>query len=82
MTVRRVIVAEYRQLTQNSDAGCIGGHQNHRLLRVARRIDAVQDGKLVFQLLVKEIGPADPAASKSFKLKGHEWERAFTAEVR
>ena len=51
-------------------------------IQVARRIDVVKDGKLGIQLLLKEIGPAEPAASKSFKLKGHEWQRAFTAEVR
>lgn len=50
--------------------------------QVARRIDALKDGKLGMRFLVKEIGPADPAASKSFKLKGHEWLRAFTSEVR
>jgi hypothetical protein len=51
-------------------------------VHVPRRIDVVRDGKLGLQLLVKEIGPADPAASKTFKLKGHEWQRAFTSEVR
>jgi hypothetical protein len=32
--------------------------------------------------LVKEIQPADTALSKTLTLKGHEWQRAFTAESR
>jgi hypothetical protein len=51
-------------------------------VQVARQIDVLKDGKLGMRISVKELGPADPAASKSFKLKGHEWQRAFTAEVR
>jgi hypothetical protein len=51
-------------------------------VQVARRIDVIKDGKLGMRLVVKEIGPAASAASKSFTLKGHEWQRAFTAEVR
>jgi hypothetical protein len=43
----------------------------------------LKDGKLGMRFFVKEIGlPADPAVSKNFTLKGHEWQRAFTAEVR
>ncbi len=49
---------------------------------MARRIDVLKDGNPAMRLFVKEIGPADPAASKHFKLNGHEWQRAFTAEVR
>ncbi|WP_433973913.1 hypothetical protein [Tunturiibacter lichenicola] len=49
---------------------------------VPRRIDVMKDGKLGLRLTVKEISVADPSASKSFKLKGHEWQRAFTSEVR
>jgi hypothetical protein len=52
-------------------------------VQVARRIDVLKDGKLGMRFFVKEIGlPADPAVSKNFTLKGHEWQRAFTAEVR
>lgn len=49
---------------------------------VARRIDVVKDGKIGLRIVVKEIVPADPAAPKSFEISGHEWQRAFTAEVR
>jgi hypothetical protein len=49
---------------------------------VPRRIDVLKDGKAAMRLTVKEIGPADPAQARTFKLKGHEWERRFTAEVR
>lgn len=51
-------------------------------VQVAHHIDVLKDGKLGMRLLVKDVGPADPAVSKSFTLKGHEWQRAFTAEVR
>lgn len=49
---------------------------------VARRIDVVQNGKLGMRIVIKEIGTVQPGASSSFELKGHEWKRAFTAEVR
>ena len=49
---------------------------------VARRIDLLKDGKVGFRFTVKEIGPADATLAKTFVLKGHEWQRAFTAEVR
>jgi hypothetical protein len=48
----------------------------------ARQIDVLKDGKVALRVVVIEIGPADPTAAKDFKLKGHEWQRAFTAEVR
>jgi len=41
----------------------------------------LKDGELEVELLVNENGPADSVAAKDFKLKGHEWQRAFTAEV-
>jgi hypothetical protein len=56
--------------------------QDYGGVQVARRIDVLKDGKLAMQAVVKEIGPADVTAAKSFKLKGHEWQRAFTAEER
>jgi hypothetical protein len=51
-------------------------------VQVARRIDVLKGGQIGLRIDVKTIGPADPSAAKSFKLKGHEWQRAFTAEVR
>lgn len=51
-------------------------------VQVARQIDVLKDGKLGMRITVKDIGPADPEVAKDFRLKGHEWQRAFTAEVR
>ena len=51
-------------------------------VQVAHRIVVSKDGKPAAIITVSEIGPADPAVAKSFKLNGHEWQRAFTAEVR
>jgi hypothetical protein len=51
-------------------------------VQVARQIDVLQNGKVGMRVTVKEIDPADPTSAKDFKLKGHEWQRAFTAEVR
>lgn len=51
-------------------------------VQVARRIDVLQNGKIGMRILIQEIGPASPKSDKEFKLKGHEWQRAFTSEVR
>ena len=59
-----------------SDVEAYGG------VGVARSIDVLKEGHLGMRVVVKEIGPADAAAAKGFKLKGHEWQRAFTSEVR
>lgn len=55
---------------------------NYEGVDVPRRIDVLKDGKLGMRITVKDIGPADQALARSFILKGHEWQRAFTAEVR
>jgi hypothetical protein len=49
---------------------------------VARQIDVLKNGKVGVRLLVDEIGPADLSQANTFKLKGHEWQRAFTMESR
>lgn len=49
---------------------------------VAYQLDALKSGKVALHFTVKEVTPADPATLKSFTLKGHEWQRQFTAEVR
>lgn len=59
-----------------SDTEVYGG------VHVARQIDLVKDGKLAMRINVKDIGPTDMAVAKGFKLKGHERQRAFTAEER
>jgi hypothetical protein len=51
-------------------------------VQVARQIDLVKDGSHAMRINIKEIGQANPDALKDFKLKGHEWQRAFTAEER
>lgn len=55
---------------------------DYQNVQVARQIDVLKDGKLGMRITVKGIGPADLAVAKDFRLKGHEWQRAFTAEVR
>ncbi len=49
---------------------------------VARQLDVLKDGKVGLHIVLNDIAPADTSAAKDFKLKGHEWQRAFTAEVR
>lgn len=49
---------------------------------VAREIDALRDGKGVLVVKITEITSADPSQARTFKVKGHEWQRQFTAETR
>ena len=56
--------------------------EEYQIVLVARQIDVMQDGKVGMRIVVNDVGPADPGAAKDFKLKGHEWQRAFTSEVR
>ena len=51
-------------------------------LRIARRIDLRKDGKLAIRIRVIDVAPAGSVAANNFELKGHEWQRAFTAEER
>jgi len=51
-------------------------------VQVARQIDLVKEGKLAMRINVKDVVPATPDTLKEFKLKGHEWQLAFTAEER
>ncbi len=51
-------------------------------VQVARQIDVLKDGKLGMRISITQISSANPDSAKSFRLKGHEWQRAFTAEVR
>ena len=50
--------------------------------KVARRIAVLKDGKLAMEIRVTDVSPAGTVPAKTFELKGHEWTRAFTAEVR
>jgi hypothetical protein len=56
--------------------------QAYGSVQVARRIDVMKDGKLVIRVNVNEVDMADPAKADSFVLKGKEWDRKFTAEIR
>ena len=51
-------------------------------IRLARRIDVLKDGKLAMRIRVTNVGPPPEESPKIFELKGHEWQRAFTDEVR
>lgn len=47
-----------------------------------RQIDVLSSSKLAMRLTVKDIQPVAATVSSNFTLKGHEWQRAFTAEAR
>lgn len=56
--------------------------ENFAELKTAHRIDVLKDGKLALKIRVTEVSPAGTTPAKAFVVKGHEWTRAFTAEVR
>jgi len=51
-------------------------------VKIAHRIDILKDGNLGMRIRVTEVSPAGAVPPKTFEVKGHEWTRAFTAEVR
>jgi len=51
-------------------------------IQIARRVDVLKDGRLAMLINVTEVTPAGLLSPESFKLKRHEWQRAFTDEVR
>jgi len=51
-------------------------------VKIAHRIDVLKDGNLGMRIRVTEVSLAGTMPSKTFEVKGHEWTRAFTAEVR
>ena len=51
-------------------------------MNVARKIQALSAGKIALLLQVDELSPLGSISDKDFELKGHEWKRQFTAEVR
>jgi hypothetical protein len=51
-------------------------------VKTARHIDVSKDGKLAIRIHVTDVTPAGTIPGKTFEVKGHEWTRAFTAEVR
>jgi len=50
--------------------------------KVARQVGVREDGKLVMRIHITEVAPATAAPANSFEIKGHEGQRAFTAEER
>jgi hypothetical protein len=50
--------------------------------RVARRVDVRKGGTLAMLIKVIDVTPPGATSSDNFTLKGHEWQRAFTAEER
>jgi hypothetical protein len=42
----------------------------------------LKDGHLAMKIRVTDVVPATTESPEIFKLKGHEWQRAFTDEVR
>jgi hypothetical protein len=51
-------------------------------LKIARQIDVLKDGKLALKIHVAEVSAGTALADRTFKLKGHEWQRMFTDEAR
>jgi hypothetical protein len=51
-------------------------------IKVARRIDGMYKGNLVLRVDVTELGAAGTVDKGMFTIKGHEWVRQFTSEVR
>jgi hypothetical protein len=51
-------------------------------VKAAHRIDVLEDGTLGMRIHVTQVSPAEALPAKTFEVKGHEWTRAFTAEVR
>jgi Gram-negative bacterial TonB protein C-terminal len=50
--------------------------------KLARQIDVSKNGMLAMRIHITEVTPPGPTTAKDFELKGHEWQRAFTAEER
>jgi hypothetical protein len=51
-------------------------------VKAAHRIDVLKDGTLGMRVHVTQVSPAEAVPAKTFEVKGHEWTRSFTAEVR
>ena len=48
--------------------------------KVARQIDVRKDGRLGMRIRVTGVVPGASLPASNFEVKGHEWQRAFTAE--
>jgi hypothetical protein len=48
----------------------------------ARHIEVLKDGRPAMRISVTEMTTPGDVSAKSFEVKGHQWQRAFTSEVR
>lgn len=62
--------------TQRSDFEDFGG------VEIAHRIEVLHDGELGMLIRITQLSAAGTAPANTFELRGHEWTRAFTEEVR
>lgn len=61
---------------QRSDFEDFGGFE------IARQIKVLRNGELRVSIRITDVSPAGTVPADLFVLKGHEWKRAFTDEVR
>jgi hypothetical protein len=59
-----------------------GNFEDYRGVQVAHQILVYKDGKLGVQIRVVDLSVASDIPADTFKVRGHEWTRAFTDEVR
>jgi hypothetical protein len=50
--------------------------------QVAHKIRVLHDGKLGLLITVTDVSTAETVPENTFELRGHEWKRMFTDEVR
>lgn len=50
--------------------------------KVSRQVHVRKDGNLAMTIEVTDVSPPNATSADTFELKGHEWQRAFTAEER
>ena len=50
--------------------------------RVAQQVDVRKEGKLAMRIQITDVNSPTAMSADNFELKGHEWQRAFTAEER
>jgi hypothetical protein len=51
-------------------------------VKIARQIKILHNGALGMLIRVTEVAPAGSVPESTFELRGHDWTRAFTDEVR
>jgi hypothetical protein len=56
--------------------------QDFNGVRVAHRIEVFKDSRLAMKVTITDVSSTPSVTPEKFKLKGHEWQRKFTDEVR